>query len=86
MRKSVKIKYLEDFLGFRKKMADVFGLADKDNDKTLYNLKNELDEFWSIIKEEIDLIKDDGQKREAIEWREKQMSAAEMEKAQFHQI
>ena len=34
-------------------MADVFGLADKDNDKTLYNIIKELDEFWNIIKEEI---------------------------------
>ena len=40
-------------------MADVFGLIDKDNDKSLYNLKNELDELQSIIEEEIGHIKDD---------------------------
>ena len=34
-------------------MADVFGLADKDNDKTLYNLKKELDDFWNIIEKEV---------------------------------
>ena len=60
-------------------MADVFGLADKDNDKTLYNLKNELDEFWSIVQEEIGHIKDnDSKKEEAVEWREAQMNAREM--------
>ena len=30
-------------------MADVYGLADKDNDKTLYKNFGELDELWYII-------------------------------------
>ena len=36
---------------FRQKVADLFGLIDKDNDKTLYRLNGELKEFWEIIKD-----------------------------------
>ena len=35
-------------------MADIYGLVDNDNDKTLYKLPGELDEFWGIVLEEID--------------------------------
>ena len=34
-------------------MADVFALADKENDKTLYKEQNELYEFWEVIDDEI---------------------------------
>ena len=51
-------------------MADVFSLADKDNDKTLYQIENELDDFWNIIELEIQAIKDEGTRLDASEWRD----------------
>ena len=59
-------------------MADVFGLVDKDNDKTLYNLKKELDEFWSIVNEEIGHIQDEDLKQEADQWHKEKKDAPEM--------
>lgn len=37
-------------------MADMYGLADKDNDKTLYNIDNELEELKEIMNIEIGFI------------------------------
>ena len=50
-------------------MADVFGLADKDNDKTLYQVVKELDEFWDIIEQEISCT-DENLREEATQWYE----------------
>ena len=46
-------------------MADVYGLADKDNDKTLYKSFGELDELWDIIDVEIENITNDLEKKKA---------------------
>ena len=40
---------LDDLNEFRKVVIDIYALADKDNDKTLYKSRNELQEFWEII-------------------------------------
>ena len=50
--------YLEKLHTFRQKIADIFGLADKNNDKALYQYENELEEFWDVIEHEITAIDD----------------------------
>ena len=50
------IIYFEELIKFRKKVADIFSLADKDNDKTLHHILDELEEFWQILQDEIDRL------------------------------
>lgn len=54
----IDVKNLVDLHKYRQRMADVFGLADKDNDHTLYEFKDEVEEFQLIMNEEIKLIAD----------------------------
>lgn len=37
-------------------MADVFSLADKDNDKALNHIMDELDDIWEVVDIEIEKI------------------------------
>ena len=71
----ISTKQLIKLHKFRQRMADLYGLADKDNDYTLYASLGELDELWRIISGEINNIKDDEKKKEAKKWmRERELS------------
>ena len=61
-------KYLEDLHKFRLKVADIFSLADKDNDNALYHVFDELEEFWQIMDDEIEAITDPMTRSNARPW------------------
>lgn len=65
-------------------MIDTYGLADKDNDQTLYKSLDELDELWETIADEVENIQIPNLKDEARTWMLERKER--MEFANFHQF
>ena len=48
---------VNEMLKFRKKAIDLFSLMDVDNDKTLYKINKELNDFWDIMEVQYKMYK-----------------------------
>ena len=75
---------LKNLKEHREILADLFGLADKDNDKTLYKHKQELEELWTIINKEINTVQDANKKSQAKIWSDQEERT--LEEANYHNV